>query len=525
LFETYAGSSSNSIAFNVPTASGFGVFTPSDSFADPNTQALGDPGGWGHDGRYQSTTQDDVIKAMNLHATHPLIGFFSKVDFGINLSERDKTQNFLVDFATLKSGATSQLISASNLMTPTSLAFAGAGNVLSYDVNNIANQYYTMTQNMSGGPSGDYSHDFGVHERVTTGYIKADIDTEIGHIPVRGNLGAQLINTNQFSNAWAFAANGQPSVPFENGARYGDFLPSLNLVGDIGGDRLVRFGMARTLARPRIDDMNASNSAGVSTTTHLWSGGGGNPTLRPWIADGVDLSVEQYWGKRSYVSGALFYKKLDSYIYQQNIPFNFSGYVNSTPSVVPISNIGTYSTQANGSGGAMKGLELSASLTGDLLTPALSGFGILASAAMTDTSILVTGPGLNSSGQPNTPMWATLPGLSKYVADMTVYYENNGFSARISDRYRSSFRGEYASLFGATSVMRTLDQAIVDMQISYELQHGTYKGVSFMLQIANLTNAPDRNVQDGSGFGGATAPQETNKYGTSYLLGMTYKFK
>ena len=59
---------------------------------------------------------------------------------------------------------------------------------------------------------------------------------------------------------------------------------------------MVRFGAAKTLARPRIDDMRASASAGVDTTTHQWSGNGGNPLLEPWRAKSVDLSVEKYFG-------------------------------------------------------------------------------------------------------------------------------------------------------------------------------------------------------------------------------------
>ncbi|MFZ6693423.1 TonB-dependent receptor [Undibacterium sp. SXout20W] len=519
LFESYAGTPSSSITFSIPTTPAFGVFTPAASFADPNTVALGDPGGWGHAGRLQDSTLNDTIKTLNLHARHRLGGIFSMADFGINFTARDKTQDFAVAFATLKNGGKTQLISPSNLLTPTSLAFAGAGNVLSYDLNNIANQYYTITPNMSGGPSGDYSHDFGVHERITTAYVKADIETEIGNIPVRGNIGAQFVNTNQYSNAWAFAANGTPSSPFENGTRYSNFLPSLNLVGDIGGDRLLRFGAARELMRPRLFDMTATSGAGVDLTTHTWGGGGGNPKLKPWIADAVDLSLEQYWGKKAYISATLFYKKLNSYIYQNSIPWDFTGYVNQNPTVVPVSNMGFYTTQANGTGGKVQGVELSASVTGEMLTPALSGFGVIASASFTDTNIKVNGPGSQ------TPMWATLPGLSKTVADLTFYYEKNGFSARISDRYRSSFRGEYNSLFGQTSVMQMLSQSIVDAQVSYELQEGRYKGMTFILQVANLTDTPDRNIQDGSGFGGATAPQEYNKYGRGVSVGMNYKFK
>jgi iron complex outermembrane receptor protein len=116
-----------------------------------------------------------------------------------------------------------------------------------------------------------------------------------------------------------------------------------------------------------------------------------------------------------------------------------------------------------------------------------------------------------------------LPGLSKEVAGLTLYYEKDGYSFRINDRYRSDFRGEYSTLFGATSVLRTLAMNTVDLQASYEFQQGQYKGLSLIFEVANLTNAAERNVQDGTGFGGVTQPQETNRYGSVYLFGVNYK--
>ena len=41
-----------------------------------------------------------------------------------------------------------------------------------------------------------------------------------------------------------------------------------------------------------------------------------------------------------------------------------------------------------------------------------------------------------------------LPGLSKYVSNITVYYERYGFSARVNQRKRSHFVGETRG-FGA----------------------------------------------------------------------------
>ncbi|HEY4079806.1 MAG TPA: TonB-dependent receptor [Burkholderiaceae bacterium] len=521
LFETYAGSATSPlITFNIPTTPAYPTLSSSINYGDPSLVALRDPAGWGHMGRQQFTTQNDVMKNARLDFKHELGWIFPQIDFGVNFNKRDKTRDFNVLFATLKNGGTSQLLSSGDVLPSSSLGFVGLPGTLAYDVNAVAAKYYTMTQNLSLGPTGDLSHDFGVHERITTAFVKTDIETELGGIPIHGNMGLQYIHTKQDSNAFAFDPNGGAVIgSVDPGITYSNMLPSLNLVGDIGGNRMLRFGLARELMRPRIDDMNASSSAGVSTTSSLWSGSGGNPRLKPWLANAADLSLEQYFGKRSYVAGAIFFKKLQTYIYNSTVPYDFTGFVNSTPTVTPVSNIGQYTTQANGSGGNMRGLELSSVLDGTLLSSALDGFGVQATFSLTDSSIQANGP-------LNTATWQSLPGLSKRVANLQLFYEKYGYSFRISDRYRSDFRGEYTSLFGNTTVLRTLAQNIVDVQASYELQGGPAKGLQFLAQIVNLTNTPDKNVQDGSGFGGnVTAPQEFNKYGRTYLFGVNYKFQ
>jgi iron complex outermembrane receptor protein len=519
LYETYAGpESSPTFAFNLPTTPGFPTFTTATDLSDVTRIKLADPAGWGHVGRLQDNAQDDTIKALRLQTKRALdFGVFNQIELGINYTQRDKTRNFDVFFAALNGGATRTGLAAGDALTPTSLGFAGLPSVLAYDVEAVSSKYYTVTRNLSGGAGGDLGKVFGVHERVTTAFAKADIDTKLGGLPVHGNLGLQVIRTSQDSTANAFDGSGKVIGSIDPGTSYTDVLPSLNLVGDLASDRKLRLGVAKTLARPRIDDMNASSSASVDPTKKLWSGGGGNPKLLPWRATSFDLAFEQYLGKRSYLAAATFYKKLSSYIYNQAIPFDFTGFINATPAVTPITNIGTYSTQANGTGGRMRGLELSASLDGALIDKSLEGFGMLGTVSYTTSSIKVKGPDA-------TDLWATLPGLSKNVAGLTLYYERDGFSFRINDRYRSNFRGEYASLFGATSVLRTLSQNQVDMQASYEFQSGSVKGVQLMLQVVNMTNAADRTVQDGSGFGTVSAPLGYSQYGRQVLLGVNYKF-
>jgi len=375
-------------------------------------------------------------------------------------------------------------------------------------------QYYDLTLEMSRD---DLRKDFTVTEKVSTGYAKLDIDTDLTDgIALRGNVGVQMIHTDQSSSAFNLDADSGAVVGnLDHGTTYNDFLPSLNLVADFGDGYMIRFGAAKTLARARVDDMRAAASAGVDPTTRTWSGGGGNPELEPWRATSYDVSFEKYFGEASYVALAGFYKSLDTYVYTQTIEYDFTGFTN-TGTVQPISNIGSYSAPANGDGGWLRGGEFSTALEGNLLSDSLDGFGLLINGSYTESSIKPDGP--------NTSATATLPGLSKVVANGTFYYEHNGFSARISQRYRSEFRGEITSLFAQRSYTRIRPDRQTDVQVSYAFgEKSSLSGWEVLLQANNITNSPYRTVQDGDFPGGALAPLEYNLYGRQYLLGLSYK--
>ena len=63
--------------------------------------------------------------------------------------------------------------------------------------------------------------------------------------------------------------------------------------------------------------------------------------LEPYRANAVDISFEKYFGEASYVALALFYKELDSYVYQREIRnWDFTGYPNDS-GYTPISNFGS----------------------------------------------------------------------------------------------------------------------------------------------------------------------------------------
>jgi len=533
LFSGLSGGAFTDVAFITPPDDGYPVFTPSVNLADPATVVFTDPDGYGYNGREEFDRQSDKINAVRLQVSHPLGWIFRSVDLGVDYSDRTKTKQADVNFAWLDgNGSTSGTyqnhfsapIDPALLYGPTSLAYGGIPGILNYNVlGAMYSQFYLTPQNGAG----DWSRNYTVEEKVPLAYAKFNIETDVAGMPLRGNVGVQVVHTNQSSDALQTDANGNLAGAIHGGTSYNKVLPSLNLVAQLGEGQYLRFGLAKTMARGRIDDEKVSSSAWVSKLMNgpqagqvVWSGSGGNPLLKPYVAVGTDLSWEKYFGKASYVAVAVFRKNLLNYIYNQTVlHYDFSGYINNTPTLVPTSPYGSFTSPQNGTGGSMKGLELSGGLEGELLTPALEGFGVLANFSLTNSNI----PTSSISAIPGGP--TTLPGLSRKVGNITMYYERNGFSARVAYRYRSSFTGEAVALFDQLGYTKILANRQTDLQLGYEFPEGRWKGLSILLQVNNLGNSPDSTVQVAGLPNGVntTRPLEYDTWGRTYLLGFSYK--
>jgi TonB-dependent receptor len=225
-------------------------------------------------------------------------------------------------------------------------------------------------------------------------------------------------------------------------------------------------------------------------------------------------------GSKAYLPAAYFYKDLKTYIYTQTDPFyDLSQYTGAFTPIdgVGVNPIGSYSRPVNGEGGTLQGLELTASLPLEMVTDALQGFGVVASATFNDSNIKIRDPESSSSVGGGD---IDLPGLSKRVYNLTVYYEKNGFEARVNQRRRSDFIGEIGNFNGNRTLRYVIGENITDAQVSYTFGEGTaFSGLSLLLQASNLTNESYRTYA-----GTKDRPLEYVEWGRTYLLGLTYKF-
>jgi iron complex outermembrane recepter protein len=549
ILESYAGTGRNALGATDTIAFQSGtrgtVFDPTLNYGDYNLILLTSPQGWGgdqtavngtrirngQDGYYNDRIVEDELWQLRGEIEKEFDGgFLRSVELGASYIDRSKSltpDEAFLGLVANTNGTTSVPVPEQFRKGTTNLGFLGLGPMISYDpLELLRGGIYQLVPN----PYGDVVvKAYDISEEQMIGYLQANIRAPIGASELTGNIGVQAIHTDQSSQGASAVflgtnPNGSPNIggiPRDEGASYWDVLPSLNLSLRLPADFVIRFGAAREIMRPRLDDLKASLSYGldfgVVANSAVVRGGSGNPQLRPWRANALDLTFEKYWGTRGYIALQLFYKDLKSYIYKQRIPFNFTGYPvppagtlpNGQP--VPIIFQGDLDVPINGEGGSMKGVELAGTLPFSTFTPALDGFGVTGGISYTDTSIEPT-PGQDPED---------IPGYSKWVANGTAYFEKFGFSARASVRHRSSFVGEVSG-FGATPTRRrAAPETIIDAQIGYEFQPGSMlEGLSVFLQGQNLTNEPFITHNPGQ----RDEVIDYQRYGRRFLAGFNFKF-
>lgn len=511
---------------------GFSTLMPTLNYSDPSKLLLrGTIYGSGY-GKVPSV--EDELKSLKLGGTLPapafVNGLVSDIEFGVNYSDRSKKKR--QPEGNINVGKQGDTAIASDLQySPVDLGFAGVGTIPAWNVPGAVGRY--MTFNPSDTANYLIAKAWDVKEKTTTAFAKLNIDSSMSGMPVRGNAGLQMVRTEQSSQANYFDGTkpaGQQVRPIDDGKTQTEFLPSLNLAMSLSDDQTVRLGVARQMARPRVDQLRAALDFGIDSATGKPGAGGGNPKLDPWLANAFDLSYEKYFGTKAYVSAAGFYKKLTSYIYTQSRDgYDFSkfiaGYVPPNTCTTPAGAnqpcpaplpTGTFTAPYNGQGGRLSGLELSASVPFNLLSKSLDGFGITASASFTNSSVKVRDPESSSSVGGGD---ISLPGLSKNVTNLTVYYENSGFEARISQRRRSDYIGEIGNFNGSRTLRYVVGESIVDAQVGYSFNEGSLKGLGLLLQVNNLGDAAYQTYA-----GSKDRPLEYIKWGRTILLGGSYKF-
>lgn len=501
---------------------GFSQLDPGRDYSNPNSLFLTNTIYGSGYGKVPSV--EDELKSAKIGATFNLPeswSWTSGLDVGLNYADRQKQKQ--QPEGNINLGAQGDSTIASDLQYKlVNLGFAGVGYIPSWDVPGAVARYMTFEPNSNA--SYLVPKAWTVDEEITTAYARLNLDTQWGSVGVRGNVGVQFLRVDQSSksNYWdGTAPAGQNVKPFEDGKKYNDVLPSMNLAFSFADDQTLRLALAKQVARPRVDDLRSSLEFGVDAATGKPGASGGNPNLDPWEAYAFDLSYEKYFGNKAYVAAAVFYKDLRTYIYKQTRDdYDFSAFVADyvpQPGQPDALTTGNFTAPYNGNGGKLKGLELTASLPLDLLWAPLEGFGIVASASFTDSDIKIVDPDSASSVGSGE---ISLPGLSDRVFNVTAYYQRGGFEMRVSQRKRSDYIGEIGNFNGNRTLRYIKGEDIIDSQIAYNFgESSAFNGLSLLLQVSNIGNTPYQTYAQSK-----DRPLEYLEWGRTYLVGFNYKF-
>ncbi|MDG1121465.1 MAG: TonB-dependent receptor [Glaciecola sp.] len=562
-----AFSDANALQLTGPQVWGGGMANIADQFTSTVLQENGQPFSFlnAQDGfmNYADFAEELTTAKFELQGT--LDGdLFTGVVAGLQISDRFKEKINKGLFATAESYPFSTGIPSEYVYGLADLSWAGLGQVVAYD--GFAPYYdETYTLNDAGLLEPDRLGDtFTVDERVTTFYVKADFETDLGDMPVFGNVGLQYIRSDQSSSGYIGVVGDNFAVCDDNndgevddsckitaGDKYTHLLPSFNLTAEVADNQFVRVAASKTISRARIDQMRASgfvkfdqNIDLIATSNSLeavqeygspWSKVTGNPMLRPLEANNFDVSYENYFADEGYVSVAVFYKDLvnwtrdgNEYIDFTNDPTNdganyfIPGFHDrvidqdgvygpentaySQGDLVTPPDFGAYSFFEDGLKGEVKGLEVTANIPLNMLADQLDGFGVAASMTLIDAKL--------DNG-------ASIPGQSDSVYSLTAYYAMDGFEVRVAATDRDGFTTYERGGSNKIAEASRDGVSLIDAQISYDFSEAgveSLKGLKVSLQGTNLTDE-DESTRDGNGI-----VTVNRQFGPSYLLNVNYSF-
>ncbi len=252
-----------------------------------------------------------------------------------------------------------------------------------------------------------YQSEFKIDEPTEAIYAMARVSAEA----LSGNFGVRIVNSKE--DVTNYSQSGAPTN-YDN--TYFDVLPSANFRLDLTKDLVGRFSLGRTMARPEFGALG-----GLSLQDIQQTGTGGNPNLKPIKSNNLDTTLEWYFAPKSLASVGVYYMDLTSYVGYGVVNQTYFTTAQNYPKGAQV---GYAMTVPVNTTGTVKGLELS------LEMPVAGNFGFSTTFNLNDARDTGDGPTAMANGN--------LIGASKQSGNLSGYYEDDRFNARLTYSYRSS---------------------------------------------------------------------------------------
>lgn len=343
-------------------------------------------------------------------------------------------------------------------------------------------------------------NDRGVEEEDLGGFLQLDFRTQLGQIPVRGNVGVRYVETTTTSR-------GQVSgTPVTVERSYEDTLPSANVTFELRDDFFVRLAAAKVMARPSLGNLTPGGSLD-SFNGPPFRYNSGNPALDPFRATTYDASFEWYFQDEGLLALSLFYKDVDSFFTRAasiEVPYSLSGLPSTLPPASsPLRNLLDANQDPlveiraveNGGSASVKGFEVAYQQPFTFLPAPFDGFGFQGNYTYVDSD--------------------EIRGFSPNAYNATIYYEKDRLSARISTSYRDAYQTQAPNATTGRDEQGYGSTTNVDFSSSYRLTDN----IDLTFEAINLTDEFEQQVFDVGDL--VTVHHHT---GTEYLIGARYRF-
>lgn len=311
---------------------------------------------------------------------------------------------------------------------------------------------------------------FHARENVASGYVR--IDSRLSdHLNFMGGLRVENTSLRYIGRNYDDESNSVSKTKPET-SNYINFLPSLLLKWDINKDFMLRAGYNQSISRPKysalVPGMNIKRGDNEIRI--------GNPGLKATTSHNIDLNAEYYWKSIGLVSAGIFYKRIEGFIVDE-VAYNkeYQGTVWTK-----------FTQPKNGGNANLFGVEMAWQRDFSFITPAMKCLGLYATYTYTHSRIT----DFNFEDREN-EKGLSLPGSPEHTANLSLYFDKCGFSARASFNYASAFIDE----MGASSFYDRYYDAVkyLDLNVSYTF--GRKTKITVYADCNNLLNQPLRYYQ------------------------------
>ncbi|HEY8568231.1 TonB-dependent receptor, partial [Microbulbifer sp.] len=322
----------------------------------------------------------------------------------------------------------------------------------------------------------------------------------------RGNIGVRIVDTERESLTRQAEGDDYKDVITESSTT--DVLPSLNLSVDLTDQLLLRTAASKVISHPALyqirDGFRVTGNYDASGTLlsegSQRTGAKGNPDLKSYEAKQYELGAEWYFTESSMFGVTAFYKDISNMIRSQLGIQNLSGQGFTDAFGNELEGDYAITSYYNVGKQTINGYEV------QFQHDFQNGFGVLANytfvnipmerfttqsieplyledanGLVVDSNDRATITGFEASN-PEIDEVRT-PGNSEDTYNLSAFYENDTFSARLSYNYRSMY---FDSIDSQASRVRD-DREQVDLKLTYNLTDN----LTAALSVYNLTNVND----------------------------------